>query len=169
MDFRFTPTGNQSNDLNIPNIEDARSDFAPYYTAYKNHTVESAKTQVITELAKLGAGGILFQEGYFEHGKAKRHGYNVYFQYGRAKGVIRVAGLPIGKSATETKIKQVRVQALLNVRDWLKAAVTSRVFSPGGDALIPHMLVDGQRTVADYIHAQGQLPQLNAPSEIVVE
>lgn len=170
MEFTFTPTDTGA--IDVPYLEDARAGFAPYYESRK--TVEQAKTEVITELAKLGAGGVMFQPGYFGAGKDKRYGYTISFGYGGGQGLIRVAGLPIKHQPTDKKIERVRLQALLNVRDWLKSAVTARVFSPGSNALIPFMIVartDGRvYTVADYIQSVGNLPQLNpGPSSEVFE
>jgi len=56
------------------------------------------------------------------------------------------------------------VQALLNVRDWLKATVTSMVFAPQSDILIPHLLVspDSDMTIADHIRSRGDIPQLTS-------
>lgn len=85
-------------------------------------------------------------------------GYVIHFSLQGGPGAIRVAGLLI-RLENEKKIKQVRVQALLNVRDWLKAAVTSQVFAPGNNVLYQHLLVDGQRTVAD-MFATGNMPML---------
>lgn len=166
--FTFTPTVPADQAINIPFFEDARADFAPYYTVHRQGTsIQKAQNEVVTELAKLGAGGCLFNPGYFGT-NPKRHGFVITFQYGGGEGLIRVAGLPI-RSETAKKIDAVQVQALLNVRDWLKAAVTAQVFAPGSDILIPFMIVartDGKvYTVADYIHSAGRLPALNPPPE----
>jgi hypothetical protein len=157
--FDFTPDQDATK-LEIPDFEDARADFAPYYST--TTSLKSAQRQVLDELAKLGAGAILFRSGKFD----RRYGYLITFQLGTAQGVIRVAGLPIRAGQTDRKIEAVRIQALLNVRDWLKAAVTSQVFSPGSNPLLQHILVDGRRTVADYIMESGRFPEL-AAGEIV--
>ncbi len=171
QEFTFTPT-EEHGAIQVPYLENARADFAPHYRSRK--TIQEAQTEVITELAKLGAGGVMFQEGYFGTGDARRYGYNITFSYGGGQGLIRVAGLPMRGQPTDVKVKQARLQALLNVRDWLKSAVTARVFSPGSDVLIPFMIVarnGGQvYTVADYIQSTGNLPQLNpGPSAEVLE
>lgn len=78
---------------------------------------------------------------------------------------MRVAGLPMRHSETKTKVEQVKAQALLNVRDWLRSAHTQQTFQPGmGHPLMMNLLVDGKRTIADYITSQGRLPQLAAGS-----
>jgi hypothetical protein len=161
-EFLFTPTGTQTREIEVPYFEDARADFAPYYNPYQAHTIQKCQNAVMHELAKLGAGSIFFQDGKFGTGSKPRHGYQIWFQYGNAQGVIRVAGLPM-RSETAHRVEGVKMQALLNVRDWLKAAVTSRVFSPGSDVLIPFLLVDGKRTISEVIVESGRLPQLAAP------
>ena len=165
MDFTFTST-EPAGPVNVPFYEDARADFAPYYRSQK--TVKAAKTEVAAELAKLGGAVVAFREGFFGHKpkrygeKSLRYGYEIDFLLYERRGVLRVAGLPL-RSETPAKIEQVRVQALLNVRDWLKAAVTQPVFQPGaGHPLLMHMLVDGKRTVADYIAQSGRLTALAA-------
>lgn len=172
MEFSFTPTEGRG-EIHVPFLEDARADFAPYYDV-RGKSIDKAQTEVITELAKLGAGGVMFQAGYFGTGKDRRYGYNITFSYGGGQGIIRVAGLPIKLQHTDRKIEKARLQALMNVRDWLKGAVTTRVFSPGSDVLIPFMIVahtSGKAyTVADYIRSMGELPQLNpGPSVEVFE
>lgn len=159
MDFTFTPTDDTKTPT-VPYFEDARADYAPYYASGKS--VSSAKKEVTAELAKLGGIVLAFREGYFRAGGRKRHGYEIEFLLEERRGVLRVAGLPVWNES-KAKIDRVRVQALLNVRDWLKAAVTQPVFQPGaGHPLLMHLLVDGRRTVADYITAAGRLPELPA-------
>lgn len=149
--------------INVPYFEDARADFAPYYRA-RSGNVADAQAEVTAELGKLGAGVYSFLPGiYTAPDGRKRHGYEVQFYYGGGQGIIRVACLPFSGEATQAKLNQARIQALKNVRDWLKAAVTAQVFSPGSSILIPFMLVDGKNTVADYLHSTGKLPRLNPP------
>lgn len=156
-DFTFTPTGDDGR-IQTPYYEDARSDFAPYYSSSK--TVADAKAEVVQELAKLGAAILFFQEGTYGS-KPKRHGYQIRFNWQGMTGLIRVAGLPM-RSETEAKRDKVRVQALLNVRDWLKASVTQPVFSPGSHPLLMNLLVDGTRTMAEMVIQNGRVPQLAA-------
>ncbi|MFW5941906.1 MAG: hypothetical protein ACOCXI_08905 [Chloroflexota bacterium] len=162
-DFHFTPDAQQQEQIEVPYFEEARANFAPYYSS--TSTIARAQSEVITELARLGAGGILFVAGRF----GERYGYEIRFTYGGAPGVIRVAGLPIAKTETERKIDQVRLQALLNVRDWLKAQVTHRVFSPGSDPLIQQLLVDERRTLAEFVRETRALPQPNPPEPPLIE
>lgn len=159
MDFTFTLTDEPSSAAKVPYYEDARADFAPYYSSEKK--IATAKSEVTAELAKLDGGVIAFREGYFGQ-RPKRYGYEIEFLLHDRRGVLRVAGLPMW-SETETKRRRVLVQALLNVRDWLKVATTQQVFQPmAGHPLMMHLLVDGRRTVADYIAARSRLPELAA-------
>lgn len=163
--FNFTPTANHDKStIVVPFWEDARADYAPYYRSgeAKGRTVEQAQAAVSDELMKLGARGARFTEGYFGD-KPKRYGYVIEFNFNGAPGVIQVAGLPIKGQVTDYKLKNVRVQALLNVRDWLKAAVTAQVFSPGSYPLMQYLLVDGKRTLAQYMIEEYKLPENNPP------
>ena len=162
-DFNFTPTSVTTGMVNVPFFEDARADFAPYYDIRKKSVLD-AQNLVLIELAKLGAGSILFEDGFFGVGKDKRYGYRLRFMYGGVHGMIRVAGLPLAKEHTDKKVQAVKVQALLNVRDWLKTTVTSMVFAPNSDILLSHLLVspDSDVTIADHIRSQGNIPQLNS-------
>lgn len=169
MDFHFIPDTSHQAALDVPYFEDARADFAPYYDV--KTTLPQAQGAVTEEMGKLGAGIMSFQPGVFQAGGERRHGFNVRFFYGGGVGILRVAGLPFRASETPRKIERVKIQALLNVRDWLKTAVTNRIFSPGSDVLIPFMLVDktpgAEQTVAEYIGTMGQLPQLAASGDTI--
>lgn len=160
MQWTFTPD-NKDSTINAPWFEDARTDFAPYYSSTKN--VKSAMSEVAEEMVKLGAFITSFQPGKFTVNKRQRLGYVIEFLLNGATGRITVAGLPL-YSHTEAKEKRVRVQCLLNVRDWLKAAVTMQVFSPDTSPLIPYLLVPGadgqQYTIAELVTRRGELPAL---------
>lgn len=166
--WTFTPE-NKDSTITAPWFEEARADLAPYYSS--TVTLKSAQAQVVSEMGKLMAAVTNFQAGKFEVNKRQRFGYVIEFLLNGAPGRIQVAGLPI-KSYTPAKETRVRVQCLLNVRDWLKAAVTMQVFSPDTSPLIPYLLVPGaggqQYTVAEYILSRGNLPLLSAES-ITVE
>lgn len=167
MTFNFTPIGEQSDELKVPYYEDARADTAPYYASTRS--VDAAKQEVLNKLLVLGATGY-FQEGDFSVSKQKRRGYVLHFVMNGARGRMVVAGLPI-QSMTPAKLDKVRVQALLNLADWLKGAITTKVFSPGMNPLIPFMLVDETRTVADMVNGGQSSLLLPAPvkSEVRIE
>lgn len=159
MDFTFTATEQPA--TKAPFYEDARADFAPYYRSKK--TIKAAQAEVAAELAKLGGAIVAFREGYFGQTQ-RRYGYEIEFVLYDKRGVLRVAGLPIRSyNESAAKIQQVRVQALLNVRDWLKATITQQVFQPqAGHPLMMHLFVDDRRTVADYIAQSSRLPALSS-------
>lgn len=170
MEFIFTPDS-QSTKIDVPFYEDARADFAPYYSVVRNGNAEAklmeGKTSVSVELGKLGGMVTAIVPGVFGSGKTKRYGFVIRFLYGQMPGVIQVAGLPI-KIENGSKKDAVMVQALWNVRDWLKSAVTNRIFSPGSDFLVPFLLTgNGKETVAEYIASQGKLPALSAGSNVI--
>lgn len=141
--YKFTPDKPASASVPVPYIEDARKDWAPYYSSTK--TVEAAKMEVIDRLDQLGAGILVFQPGSYEIDGKKRLGFAISFTlnvqpFNGAPGEIRIAGLPI-RTPSLAKERQVRVQALLIVADWLKSAVTARVFNPDAHPLVPYLLV----------------------------
>lgn len=167
MMFKFKPSSDDlsRSKIQVPYYEDARSDTAPYYDAYRSWSVPQAQNAVAVEMAKLGASVHRFVEGEFEDQynptAPTRLGYLIRFSYGGADGVIKVLGLPFKNKSTDRKRHAVRVQALLNVRDWLKSVVTSQVFNPGHEPLIPHLLLpDGETTIAEYVIQSGKLPLL---------
>lgn len=163
--WQFTPTevAQSETDIPVPDFEDARADFAPYYASILSET--EAQVAVSNEIGKLGARAIRFEPGYFTIQKRKRYGYNIRFEVNSQEAIYRVAGLPM-RAETEKKIERVRVQALLNVRDRFKSIITSKVFAPGESPLIQYTIVDGQRSLAEvfeeYIQ-RGQLPTLPSP------
>lgn len=155
-DFAFTPTG-ATTTAKVPYYEDARADYAPYYNSQK--TINAAQKEVAEELVKLGGVVMAFREGFYGS-KPRRYGYEIAFLLHEQRGVLRVAGLPMYRE-TETKKRHVQVQALLNVRDWLKTAVTQLVFQPlAAHPLMDHLLIDAQRTVGDVMTQQSRIPAL---------
>jgi len=159
----FTATSDAES-MTIPYWEDARSNYAPYYDI-RNRTLEDAKNEVAAELGKLGGGIVGWIEGYWGSGTKKRYGYKLRYIYGGAIGEMVVAGLPMQGQQTDRKVFQVRLQALLILRDWLKNTVTSRVFTPGSDVLIASLLVSGEMTLAEYIKRNGNMPRINPPPD----
>lgn len=158
--FNFKPDDNQS--MDAPDFEDARADIAPYYDSHRHHSINQAQHEVLAELAKLGAGG-RFVDGVFEVNGKKRYGYILHFYFAGLEGAMPVVGLHTRVGAK--KADRVKIQALLNLRDWLKASVTKQVFSPGSAVLVPYLLVDGKRTVTQFLMEEQRMPQL---PEIIV-
>lgn len=153
MNFQFTPL-TETPTISVPFLEDARADFAPYYTTDK--TPEKVQAEIVVELGKLGGYGVFFQLGTFSE-KPKRYGYVVNFQYNGSAGMIKVAGLPM-KVEDPKKRQRVLAQALSIVRDWIKAQVTAKIFMPGTEPLVQFLLVEGERTVTDFVIQSGRLP-----------
>lgn len=151
----FKPLEDNSKKQPIPYIEEARSDYAPYYKS--SFSIQAAQAAVAVELGKLGGILTAFVSGVFESNTTKRYGYEIRFLFSGRPGLIRIAGLPIKAKETDAKLKQVRVQALLIARDWLKSSVTSSVFTPSSNILYQHLLVDQTHTIADRLIESGQL------------
>lgn len=167
MSFSFTPT-EDVRVAKVPYFEEARADLAPYYDNFKHWTVKKAQQAVQDEIVKLEGTVTGFIAGVFEDPRP-RYGYRIEFVFKGAPGRINLAGLPLRHTATQRKIDGVRVQALLNVRDWLKTQVTSMIFSPGNNPLIPHLLGPGNRTMAEFIADRASLDIPLLLGEIVEE
>lgn len=163
VNFEFVLDDIQAADLEIPYIEDANSKNSQYHLAHDTSTVASTQSEISIEIAKLG--GLPY--GFLPGCAGKRYGYDIRFMLSGSPGIIRVVGLPIKFKATDRKINQVRVQALKIVRDWLRAMVTSQIFSPGHNPLLPYLLADGGRdpenpiTIGQYIMQEKGMPMLN--------
>ena len=141
----FVPLESEAVKDKVPYLEDARADYAPYYQPV-NQTIAKAKNAIIAEMGKLGGTVLDFEEGNF----GNRRGYVIRFVLNGKPGRIKVAGLPL-KKFTPLKMDRVRIQALMNIRDWLKTAVTSMIFSPGNNPLVPHLLGKGGITLVELI------------------
>lgn len=142
--MNFTPDENY-NILDTPYIEDTRASITPNYTT--RQLPEKALTKISEEMIKMGAHLINIISGNFEIAEQQRIGYVIRFSLGGHVGEIRVAGLPMRKPTT-AKERQVRAQALLTVANMLEIARVSRIFNPDAHPLVPYLLVDEGRTVA---------------------
>jgi hypothetical protein len=171
MTFKFTPASVSAAEIKVPYFEDARADVAPY--ANSERPIKAIQEEITGLLRKLEATNIQFQEGTFEDGKLKRHGYLVDFVYAGNPGRVEVAGLPIRYTPTSLKVDRVKAQALLIARDWIKQMATSKIFLPHSEPLLPYLLADGNKTVAEIIVETGFLPvpppRRALPNEIKVE
>lgn len=161
--MQFIPDEKDKDEIIVPFLEDARADFAPFYSSSK--TIKQASAELEKEMAKLGASVLRIISGKFSIDGKTRLGYVIDFTLYGHQGQIKVAALPI-RSKTENKEKQARVQALLNVVQWVQAMVTSRVFSPGENPLVPYLLAaDGTRILEKIV--QGALLQIEAPKDVI--
>lgn len=167
MGFNFTPLQDQKKIASVPCFEDARADFAPFYSTVKKP--EQVQKEIIRELAKLDGYGVRFVEGVFLEGNFKRYGYEVHFNFNGNPGKFRVAGLPM-RYEDSKKREKVLAQALCIVREWVKSMVTTKVFIPGTVPLAQYLLVNPQGdTITDFIMSRGKLPELPAPQAEIVE
>jgi hypothetical protein len=163
--MQFVPDKTNSEDVHVPFLEDARADFAPFYSSKK--TIKQADAELRTEMAKLNASVLRIQSGKFNVNGKTRLGYLIDFTLYGLNGQLTVAALPI-RTHTVTKENQARVQALLNVVQWVQTMITQRVFSPGENPLIPYLLAaDGKPIIQKIV--EGGLLQLQAPKSDVVE
>ena len=170
MKIQFEIDESKKSDLPIPYFEDATASFAPYYTVGRHGMSEAnIKLQISEEINKLNGDILGFQKVTYDG----RFGYMNKYSLNNAPGVIHVAGLPIKYTVTEQKKTYIRVQALCNVRDWLKNAVTAEIFSPGCNILASHLLVPGSTfddpvTISQYVMQRKELPILPASSEEII-
>ncbi len=172
MNIKFEIDDDVQEKLPIPYFEEATAAFAPYYTVGAQGVTEGqVKLEIAEEISKLGGEILGFQKVIYEG----RYGYMIKYHLRHAPGVLHVAGLPIKHKATDKKIVNARVQALRNVRDWLKGAVTAEIFSPGCNILASHLLMpdstfDDPVTIVQYVMQRNELPMLSsAREEIVIE
>ena len=165
MDINFTPDEPTESELHVPFIEDARADTAPFYSTSK--TEKQARAEIEKNLALLGAAVSRFQSGKFNVNGQERYGYLIGFLWHGASGEIRIAGLPMRKHS-EAKERQVRVQALLNVSQWLQTLITQQIFSPGSNPLVPYLLAADGKTVLEHIMSSTLL-RLEAPRHDVID
>ena len=147
-------TGHVADDIEIPFLEDARADFAPFYASDKS--IKQATAEIEKEMAKLGGVITSITQGKFNDGGKSRIGYLIEFRLYGMKGQIPVAALPI-RTPTEKKEEQAKVQALLNVAQWIRSMVTKRVFSPGANPLIPYLTASNGKPIIEIIFSQGLL------------
>ncbi len=171
--IKFEIDDDVSAKLPIPYFEEARAKFARYYTVGPDGTTESqVKLQIVDEISKLGGEILGFQKVIYDG----RYGYMIKYHLRNAPGVIHVAGLPFKHKATDKKKVHARVQALCNVREWLKNAVSAEIFSPGCNILTSHLLMPGSTfddpvTIVQHVMQEKEVPMLAAAAreQIIVE
>lgn len=161
--FTFTPD-KIDDTLDAPYFEEAKADIAPYYSS--TLSIENVKVEIGILIGRLGGEAAVFKAGYFGPATKRRYGYHLEFQMAGMPARMTVAGLPILHKETPNKIEGVKRQALLIVRDWLKSAVTSHVFAPGGNPLVQFLLVDGNRTLVEVMVEDKKIPLLTSKTEV---
>ncbi len=140
----------------VPFFEDQSEQKIPGRRTEK--TQKNLKGEIISLMAKLGAGGVLFIQGTYP-GERKRYGYQIQFNINGVPGRFDVAALPI-KSETAVKKDRALAQALYLIRNWLEAEHFSAVYRPGAVALLPYLIGEGGQTLTEAIIAGGKLPLL---------
>jgi hypothetical protein len=156
MPFQFVPDEDPVHTIKVPYLEEARSDIAPYYRS--EIPIDRAQREFEDNMTRIGATVQAIMPGKFlaTGTQVERYGYVVRFQMYQRPGVMRIAALPI-RSETKQRIMVARRQALLNLRDWVKAAITAQVFAPDSVPFMPFMLIDETRTIGDLMREQGYL------------
>ncbi len=165
MSFQFTPIDQAAQQKRLPFFEEARADFAPYYSTTKKP--DDVQAEIVTALGKLGGYGVYFLMGKFGE-KPTRYGYEVRFTLNGAPGLFRVAGMPM-RTEDAKKRDRVLAQALCIVREWVTGMVTAKLFMPGTEPLAQYLLVDGDNTITDFIISRGKLPELPKPKVDVLD
>lgn len=146
----------------IPWFEDASAELG-----IKGHetrkSAETLKTEIKATLSKLGGGVTTFLSGKFPT-KPPRYGYQIRFHYGVREGKIEIAALPM-KKETPSKRNKALKQALYTVREMLDSQFNSGLLIPGSAPLIPYMLDDQGRTLAEALSEKDSIPLLSPPLE----
>jgi len=146
----------------VPWFENASAELGIRGHATKK-PIEVLKTEIKAAMSKLGGGVTSFVSGKFPT-KPPRYGYQIIFNYGSREGRIEIAALPI-KKETPGKRKQALKQALYTVREMLDSQFNSGVLIPGSAPLIPYMLDDKGRTLAEALSKEDSIPLLSPPLE----
>jgi hypothetical protein len=138
--WKFVSNGKPNKDLtHIPFFEDqGKVDIMNYNESTKSRAV--ALSELLLEISNLDGYGVTYQYGTFLGLETvNRCGYVIDF-YCEARMIrMRVLALPTKEPENE---EQAVVQALLNMRDWLRASSVARVFSPGVDIMKLLQFVD---------------------------
>jgi hypothetical protein len=128
--------------------------------------VTGAQSQAAQAMYDLGVqpGSAYFEEGEFRDSLGRtRHGYLIRFHMHGIPGNIVLAGLPMHHKSTPKKLKAIRVQALLVLRDWFKAGITSIVFTPSANPLFGFLEAGPAypgKSLAEVITERWQMPQI---------
>ena len=160
MRTSFIPDDMDVKEPSIPWFENATQE-----TGVKGHRtrkgIEELKTEIKSAMSKLGGGVTTFLSGTY-HTKPKRYGYQITFAYGNREGRIEVASLPM-KNETEGRRKQALKQALFTVRAMLEAQFNAGLLLPGSAPLVPYLLDDQGRTLAESLAETANIPLLSPP------
>jgi len=156
----------------IPDPIDAQQADVPFYEESQKlaipgrgteKSVQKLQGEIIDLIARLGGGAVVFTPGQYREGERVRHGFQVMFWYGSARGRIDCAALPIRRETARVKDRAL-AQALYLLRDELQAQVYSQTYKPGAVPLIPYLMNGDGQTVTEFMVATQNVPQLMAGS-----
>lgn len=128
--------------------------------------LQELEGEIRDAMAKLGATVTGIQSGQIPYARAhknRRFAFRIFFNHRGATGRMDVAALPI-KKETDARIRQAKRHALYSVVNRLEGLFNSQLVMPGDAPLIPHLLDDEGRTLAQYIADENVIPQLQAPT-----
>jgi hypothetical protein len=158
----FIPDDFEIKETRIPWFEEASTQLG-----IKGHrtdkSLDQLKNEIKAAMSSLGGGVTTFQSGKFPT-KPPRFGYQITFNYGDREGRIEIAALPM-KKETEGKRKQALKQALYTVREMLVSQFNSSLLIPGSAPLVPYMIDDKGRTLAEALAKSASIPLLSPPLE----
>lgn len=153
-----------ASEIDVPYFEDATTARHGVHGQSTSKTLDVLQAEIRSAIGLLGGSVQAFVPGTFV-GKRKRYGYELHFELSGQEGRIRIAALPL-KSETETKKRQALKQALYTVREQLVAQYNMLLLSPGGNPLLPYLLIDG-KTVAEVYEERFAVPMLSSGTAIV--
>jgi hypothetical protein len=144
---------------NIPYFEDDQDQkLIPGRGTHKNP--KDLQREVADQLAKLGASGVYFAAGKYP-GEPTRYGVQILFSYGRARGRLDCAALPL-RSETPIKKDRALAQALYLLRNKLESMVYAYIYEPGSVPLLPYLIGQGGLTVTEHLVKTGDFTPLLA-------
>jgi hypothetical protein len=160
--MKFIPDDFESKTPEVPWFEDASSELGIRGHA-TSKSIDTLKTEIKSAMSALGGGVTSFLSGKWPT-NPPRYGYQINFNYGDREGKIDIAALPIRKE-TPSKRKQCLKQALYTVRDMLDSQFNTSVLVPGSAPLIPFMIDDKGKTLAETLSETSAIPLLSPPLE----
>lgn len=155
----------QRHELEVPWFEEATTAQHGVRGHNTSKSIEQLQGEIRAVIGLLGGSVRAFVPGTFP-GARKRYGFEVRFEIAGHEGRILIAALPI-KSETATRKQQALKQALYTVREHLEAHYNLLLLSPGGNPLLPYLLADGRRTVAELYRERYEVPMLSEGGPLV--
>lgn len=154
-----------SQELEVPWFEEATTAQHGVRGHNTGKGIDELQGEIRAVIGRLGGSVRLFVAGTFP-GQRKRYGYEVRFEIAGHEGRILIAALPLKKETPAKKTATLK-QALYTVREHLQAQYNLLLLSPGSNPLLPYLLADGQRTVAELYRERYEVPMLASGDHIV--